>query len=46
MSDREELLDWVGTRLRDAEIALHNSDAQPRLAVLFIPSATSTPAPP
>ncbi|HET7399446.1 MAG TPA: nuclear transport factor 2 family protein [Intrasporangium sp.] len=33
MSDREDLLAWVDSRLRDAEIALHNGDAGPRLAV-------------
>ena len=30
MNERDEFLDWVGTRLRDAETALHNGDAGPR----------------
>jgi hypothetical protein len=29
MSDRDEFLEWVGTRLHDAELALHNGDAAP-----------------
>lgn len=33
MDDRQEFLDWVATRLHDAEVALHNGDAGPRLAV-------------
>ena len=33
MSDRDDFLAWVGSRLRDAEIALHNGDAAPRLAI-------------
>jgi len=33
MSDRGEFLDWVRTRLHDAELALHNGDAAPRLAL-------------
>lgn len=33
MNDREEFLTWVNTRLRDAEIALHNGDAAPRRAI-------------
>jgi ketosteroid isomerase-like protein len=33
MSDKDEFLAWVGSRLRDAEIALHNGDAEPRLAI-------------
>ena len=33
MSDRDDFLAWVGSRLRDAEIALHNGDATPRLAI-------------
>ncbi|GAB3273204.1 hypothetical protein GCM10027449_10550 [Sinomonas notoginsengisoli] len=33
MSERDEFLDWVGTRLKDAEIALHNGDAAPRFAI-------------
>jgi ketosteroid isomerase-like protein len=30
MSDRDEFLAWVNSRLRDAEIALHDGDAGPR----------------
>jgi ketosteroid isomerase-like protein len=33
MSDREDFLNWVGTTLRDAEVALHNGDAAPRRAI-------------
>jgi ketosteroid isomerase-like protein len=33
MSDRDEFLAWVDSRLRDAEIALHNGDAAPRRAI-------------
>jgi ketosteroid isomerase-like protein len=33
MSDREDFLEWVRTRLYDAEVALHNGDAAPRLAI-------------
>lgn len=33
MSERDDFLHWVQTRLRDAEVALHNGDAAPRLAV-------------
>lgn len=33
MSDRDEFVSWVGTRLRDAEEALHNGDAGPRQAL-------------
>jgi len=33
VSDRDDFLAWVGSRLRDAEIALHNGDAAPRLAI-------------
>ena len=33
MSEREDFLEWVKTRLRDAEEALHNGDAAPRLAI-------------
>jgi len=33
MGDREEFLHWVRTRLNDAEVALHNGDAAPRLAL-------------
>lgn len=33
MTDTEELIAWTQTRLRDAETALHNGDAQPRQAL-------------
>ena len=33
MTDREEFIAWTQTRLRDAEEALHNGDAEPRLAL-------------
>ena len=33
MSDRDDFLEWVRTRLHDAEVALHNGDAAPRLAI-------------
>jgi ketosteroid isomerase-like protein len=33
MSDREEFLGWVGSRLRDAEVAVHNGDLGPRIAI-------------
>jgi ketosteroid isomerase-like protein len=33
MSDKDDFLAWVGSRLRNAEIALHNGDAEPRLAI-------------
>jgi ketosteroid isomerase-like protein len=33
VNDREDFLAWVKSRLRDAEIALHNGDAAPRLAI-------------
>jgi hypothetical protein len=33
MSERDDFLGWVGSRLRDAEIALHNGDAAPRAAI-------------
>jgi ketosteroid isomerase-like protein len=33
MSEREQFLEWVNTHLRDAEEALHNGDAAPRLAI-------------
>jgi ketosteroid isomerase-like protein len=33
MADRDDFLAWVDTRLRDAEIALHDGDAAPRLAI-------------
>ena len=33
MSDRDDFLAWVGTRLTEAETALHNGDASPRRAI-------------
>ena len=33
MNQREQFLEWVSNRLRDAEEALHNGDAAPRLAI-------------
>ena len=33
MSDRDDFLAWAQSRLRDAEIALHNGDPNPRLAI-------------
>jgi ketosteroid isomerase-like protein len=33
MNERDELLGWVGTRLRDAETALHSGDAGPRFEI-------------
>ena len=30
MSERDDFLTWVGTRLKDAEFAIHNGDAAPR----------------
>ena len=33
MSDRDDFLEWVRTRLYDAELALHNGDVAPRLAI-------------
>jgi ketosteroid isomerase-like protein len=33
VSDREDFVTWVQTRLRDAEIALHNGDAAARRAI-------------
>ena len=33
VNDREEFVAWVETRLRDAEIALHNGNAAPRRAI-------------
>ncbi|MCW2750308.1 MAG: hypothetical protein JWR83_1418, partial [Aeromicrobium sp.] len=33
MSERDDFLGWVGSRLRDAEVALHNGDAAPRSAI-------------
>lgn len=33
MSARDDFLEWTQTRLRDAEIALHNGDPAPRLAL-------------
>lgn len=33
MNDSEDLLTWVNTALRQAELALHNGDAAPRRAL-------------
>lgn len=33
MTDKEEFIAWTQSRLRDAETALHNGDAAPRLAL-------------
>lgn len=33
MSERSDFLEWVTTRLRDAEVAIHNGDARPRRAI-------------
>ena len=33
MSDHGDFLAWCGTRLKDAEVALHNGDAEPRFAI-------------
>lgn len=33
MNDRDDFLEWVRTRLYDAEVALHNGSAAPRLAI-------------
>jgi ketosteroid isomerase-like protein len=33
MNERDQFLEWTGSRLRDAEEALHNGDGAPRLAI-------------
>ena len=33
MNDRDDFLTWATTRLKDAEVALHNGDAAPRRAI-------------
>jgi ketosteroid isomerase-like protein len=33
VTDKEEFIEWTQSRLRDAEAALHNGDAEPRLAL-------------
>ena len=33
MSDRQEFITWVQSVLRDAEIAVHNGDVEPRRAI-------------
>jgi ketosteroid isomerase-like protein len=33
MSERDDFLGWVGSRLKDAEVAVHNGDAAPRFAI-------------
>ena len=33
VSDRDDFMAWIGSRLKEAEIALHNGDAAPRFAI-------------
>ena len=33
MSDRDDFLAWVGSTLRDAEVAVHDGDPEPRRAI-------------
>ena len=33
MSDHDDFFEWLHTRLYDAELALHNGDVAPRLAI-------------
>jgi ketosteroid isomerase-like protein len=33
MDEREQFLKWVRSRLKDAEVALHDGDAAPRFAI-------------
>lgn len=33
MTGRDDFLTWVGSVLKEAEVALHNGDAAPRLAI-------------
>ena len=33
MSGRDDFMHWARSRLKDAELALHNGDATPRLAI-------------
>ena len=33
MSDHEDFLEWVRTELHEAEVAVHNGDAEPRRAL-------------
>jgi len=33
MSEQDDFLGWVGSRLKDAELAFHNGAAQPRFAI-------------
>jgi ketosteroid isomerase-like protein len=33
MSERDDFLGWIGSRLKNAEVALHNGDAAPRFAI-------------
>jgi hypothetical protein len=33
MSERAEFLKWVDSELRDAEVAIHNGDGDPRRAI-------------
>jgi ketosteroid isomerase-like protein len=33
MSDKQEFMAWVESRLKEAEVAIHNGDAAPRFAI-------------
>ena len=33
MSERDDFLEWIGSRLKEAEIAIHNGDPGPRFAI-------------
>jgi ketosteroid isomerase-like protein len=33
VSERDDFITWIGSRLKTAEIALHNGDAAPRFAI-------------
>jgi hypothetical protein len=33
VTDKEDFIEWTQRRLREAETALHNGDAEPRLAL-------------
>jgi hypothetical protein len=33
VSERDDFMAWIGSRLKDAEIALHNGDAARRFAI-------------
>jgi hypothetical protein len=34
VSERDDFMAWIGSRLKDAEIALHNGDAAPAVCHL------------